>query len=67
VLNVVKLGGAAAADSEALCRTAGRIVALPGRSVVVHGGGAEISSWQERLGMPKRVVQAFTDLDARAV
>ncbi len=94
MLNVVKLGGAAAADSEALCRTAGRIVALPGRSVVVHGGGAEISSWQERLGMPvtwrdglrvttpealqvtamvlsgwmnKRVVQAFTDLDARAV
>jgi acetylglutamate kinase len=52
VLNVVKLGGAAAADAEALLRTAGKIMALPGRSVVVHGGGAEISSWQERLGMP---------------
>lgn len=52
MLNVVKLGGAAAANPDALRHTAESILGLPGRSVVVHGGGAEISSWQERLGIP---------------
>ncbi|MEJ2205528.1 MAG: acetylglutamate kinase [Gemmatimonadota bacterium] len=52
MLNVVKLGGAAAANAEVLRRTASAVRALGGRTVVVHGGGVEISTWQERLGMP---------------
>lgn len=52
MLNVVKLGGRAVEDAAALRRLAARTAALPGRVVVVHGGGAEITAWQERLGLP---------------
>lgn len=52
MLNVVKLSGRSAEDPGALRATAGRVAALPGRTVVVHGGGAEISAWQKRLDLP---------------
>jgi len=52
VLTVVKIGGALLRGESALPGVARSISALPGKAVVVHGGGPEITSWQERLGLP---------------
>ncbi|MBI4519333.1 MAG: acetylglutamate kinase [Gemmatimonadetes bacterium] len=52
MLTVIKLGGRAIEDAPVLARTASRIAALGGEVIVVHGGGAEITAWQERLGLP---------------
>lgn len=51
MLTVVKVGGALLRGEEALPAVARAVSALPGRTVVVHGGGPEITRWQERLGM----------------
>lgn len=52
MLSVVKLGGTQVRDAEGLRRVVVAVEALPGQTVVVHGGGAEISAWQERLDLP---------------
>ncbi|MSR35883.1 MAG: acetylglutamate kinase [Gemmatimonadetes bacterium] len=52
VLTVVKVGGAVAGATAELTALAAAVAALPGRRVVVHGGGSEITAWQERLGLP---------------
>jgi acetylglutamate kinase len=52
VLTVVKVGGAVAGAPEELAALAAAVCRLDGARVVVHGGGAEISAWQERLGLP---------------
>ncbi len=52
MLTVVKLGGARVGDTEGLRDVVRDVAALPGRVVVVHGGGAEISAWQDRLQLP---------------
>jgi len=52
VLNVVKLSGKSVASQTALALAAARVAALPGSTVVVHGGGTEISAWQKRLDLP---------------
>jgi acetylglutamate kinase len=52
VLSVVKLGGAQVGDARGLGALVHHLVALPGQTVVVHGGGGEISAWQERMSLP---------------
>lgn len=52
MLSVVKLGGAQVRDARGLSEVVARVRALPGQTVVVHGGGAEISAWQDRLDLP---------------
>lgn len=52
MLTVIKLGGAVASAPQELAAVAAEVKALVGARVVVHGGGAEISAWQERLGLP---------------
>ena len=52
MLTVVKVGGAVASASAELTAFASAVAALPGSRVVVHGGGTEITAWQERLGLP---------------
>lgn len=51
---VVKVGGALAGDVAALEGLARDVAALDGPVVVVHGGGAEVTAWQERLGLEVR-------------
>jgi acetylglutamate kinase len=51
LLTVVKVGGAVAGAPPELAALAAAVAALPGARVVVHGGGAEITAWQERLGL----------------
>ena len=48
----MKVGGAVAGSPAELAALADSVHALPGARVVVHGGGAEITKWQERLGLP---------------
>ena len=52
MLSVVKVGGAAVSDAAGLQRLVQDVAALSGNAVVVHGGGKEISAWQERLKLP---------------
>lgn len=51
MLTVVKLGGSLLRDEDTLSEVARYVAGLPGGVVIVHGGGAEISAWQERLGL----------------
>ena len=52
MLSVVKLGGGQVADAAGLARVVEAVQALPGRVVVVHGGGKAISDWQTRIDIP---------------
>jgi acetylglutamate kinase len=52
VLTVVKVGGSLLRNPAALADVAGSASAFSGRTVWVHGGGPEISRWQERLNLP---------------
>jgi acetylglutamate kinase len=51
MLTVVKLGGSLLRDDAALPEAARSLAELPGRTIVIHGGGPEITQWQERLGL----------------
>ncbi len=63
---VIKLGGAAAAggDVDAVLQDVVLLRFVGMRPVLVHGGGPEISSWQERIGMTPRFVDGLRVTDA---
>jgi acetylglutamate kinase len=60
---VVKLGGRALEAPDAAAALAGEIAALPGRAVIVHGGGSEVSEWCLRLGLTPRFVDGLRVTD----
>ena len=51
---VIKLGGRALEGADALRDLAGDLAVLQGRAVLVHGGGNEVTSWSQRLGLAAR-------------
>ncbi len=51
-LRVVKIGGRAVADAEWLARVVARIAASGQPTVVVHGGGPEVTELSRQLGVP---------------
>jgi acetylglutamate kinase len=53
---LIKLGGRALEDPQALDQFAREVAAHPGRVVIVHGGGSEVSAWSEKLGLAPRFV-----------
>ena len=54
---IVKLGGTAAADADVLARLVSDLTTdFPGDAIIVHGGGAEASTWCSRLGLEPRFV-----------
>ncbi len=63
---VIKLGGAAAAsgDVDSVLQDVVMLRFVGMRPVLVHGGGPEISSWQERVGMTPRFVDGLRVTDA---
>ena len=64
---VIKLGGAAATasgDVDAVLQDIVLLRFVGMRPVLVHGGGPEISSWQERMGMTPRFVNGLRVTDA---
>jgi acetylglutamate kinase len=63
---VIKLGGAAAAgggDIDSMLQDVVLLRFVGMRPVLVHGGGPEITSWQERLGLTPRFVNGLRVTD----
>jgi acetylglutamate kinase len=63
---VVKVGGAAsvAADLDAVLEDIVLLRFVGMRPVIVHGGGAEISAWQQRMGIETKFVNGLRVTDA---
>ena len=63
---VIKLGGAAAAagDVDTVLQDVVMLRFVGMRPVLVHGGGPEISTWQERMGITPRFVDGLRVTDA---
>ena len=67
---VIKLGGsvdASEADVDSVLRDVVLLRFVGMRPVLVHGGGAEISAWQKRMGMEPRFVNGLRVTDAPAM
>ena len=60
---VIKIGGRAMEAPGATRELASAIGSLPGEAIVVHGGGAEVSAWSGRLGIPPRFVDGLRVTD----
>ncbi len=60
---VLKLGGRALEAPGAGAELADEILPLAGRIVLVHGGGAEVSAWCQRLGLVPRFVDGLRVTD----
>jgi acetylglutamate kinase len=63
---VVKVGGAAsaAADLDSVLEDIVLLRFVGMRPVVVHGGGAEITAWQQRMGLEPKFVNGLRVTDA---
>jgi acetylglutamate kinase len=61
---VVKLGGRALEGADAAHAFARELAGLGGRVVIVHGGGAEVSAWCERLGVHAEFLDGLRVTDA---
>jgi len=62
---VVKLGGAAGVDTDAVCADLAALAAAGRRWVLVHGGSAETSRVAELLGHPPRFVTSVSGFTSR--
>ena len=61
---VVKIGGRALEHPGAARELAAGIARTPGPLVLVHGGGAEVSAWCDRLGLTPRFLDGLRVTDA---
>jgi acetylglutamate kinase len=63
---VVKVGGAAsaAADLDAVLEDIVLLRFVGMRPVIVHGGGSEISAWQQRIGLEPKFINGLRVTDA---
>jgi acetylglutamate kinase len=64
-LTLVKVGGAVVEDEAQLTQLLRDFAAIPGRKVLVHGGGRRATKTAERLGLETRMVggRRITDAD----
>ena len=64
-LTIVKVGGAVVEDEQQLAQLLRDFSAIPGRKVLVHGGGRRATKVAERLGIETRMVggRRITDAD----
>jgi len=60
---VVKLGGRALEAPGSARELAAEVAGLPGPAVLVHGGGAEVTRWCERLGLRPRFLDGLRVTD----
>lgn len=56
-ITVVKIGGNVVDNPEALKRFTENLAAMPGRKVLVHGGGKEATRLSERLEIPTTMIE----------
>ena len=61
---VIKIGGRALEAPGATRALAAEVASLAGAPVLVHGGGAEVSAWCERLGLDPRFEDGLRVTDA---
>lgn len=54
MLTIVKVGGRIVSEPQSLESVSEAVAALQGDVVLVHGGGSEITEWQERAGITVR-------------
>ena len=66
---VIKLGGSVLGSRDTSLEDVVRLKREGWRPVVVHGGGAVVNSWLDRLGLPTRIVtgERVTDKESLAV
>ncbi|MEH1167086.1 [LysW]-aminoadipate kinase [Micromonospora sp. CPCC 205539] len=64
-LTVVKCGGTAGVDAEAVCADVADLVRAGQRVVLVHGGSADIGALGTRLGVPERRMISDDGVDTR--
>ncbi len=62
---VIKCGGNAAVDCEAVCRDVAQLAGSGRPVVLVHGGSAQIDQLAFRLGIPQRIQTAADGVAAR--
>jgi acetylglutamate kinase len=62
--NVIKLGGRALEGAGAAHEFARELATLGQPAVIVHGGGAEVSAWCERLGLRAEFIDGLRITDA---
>ena len=55
-LNIIKVGGGVVEDAASLARLLDQFAAMPGRKVLVHGGGRLATSMAVSLGIESRMV-----------
>ena len=55
-LTLIKVGGKIVEEQEALSRLLASFAAIPGRKVLVHGGGRSATAMAARLGIESRMV-----------
>ena len=55
-LTIVKVGGAVVEDEQQLAQLLRDFSAIPGRKVLVHGGGRRATKVAERLGIETHMV-----------
>jgi acetylglutamate kinase len=60
---ILKLGGRALEAPGAARELVADLAQLPGGSLVIHGGGAEVSQWSERLGIAPRFLDGLRVTD----
>lgn len=62
---VVKIGGSAGIDLDALCRDLADLVKAGQEIVLVHGGSHETNLLSEKLGKPPRFVTSVSGMESR--
>jgi len=60
---IIKLGGRALEAPGAAHELAADLAAVPGASLLIHGGGAEVTEWCEKLGIAPRFLDGLRVTD----
>ena len=66
-LTIIKVGGKIVEEEASLARLLDDFAALPGRKVLVHGGGRSATRLAERLGIESRMVDGRRITDAETL
>ena len=64
-LNIIKVGGGVVEDATSLARLLDQFAAMPGRKVLVHGGGRLATSMAKSLGIESQMVGGRRITDGR--
>ena len=62
---VVKIGGSAGVDLDAVCRDLAALTKAGQQIILVHGGSHETNMLSEKLGKPPRFVTSVSGMESR--